>query len=170
MKLFQRFIYIFFILIFFTGKSNSIEKIAYVDMDFVIQNSSIGKKMLDKINNLNKKNLTELTKKDEILKKLEVSIKSQKKIISEEAFKKEVISFRKKAQEYAKEKDLVVKEFNNFKRSELEEIFKIISPIISDYMEKNSVNILFDSKNVFMGSKDSNITEEIIIEINKIIK
>ena len=37
-------------------------------------------------------------------------------------------------------------------------------------MEKNSVNILFDSKNVFMGSKDSNITEEIIIEINKIIK
>ena len=37
-------------------------------------------------------------------------------------------------------------------------------------MEKNSVNILLDSKNIFMGSKDSNLTEDILNKINKEIK
>jgi len=37
-------------------------------------------------------------------------------------------------------------------------------------MEENSVNILFDSKNIFMGSKKSNITEDILDRINKEFK
>tara|TARA_Y100000591_G_scaffold322148_1_gene338099 strand:- start:289 stop:411 length:123 start_codon:yes stop_codon:yes gene_type:complete len=34
-------------------------------------------------------------------------------------------------------------------------------------MNKNSIDILLDRKNVFMGKKNSDITETIIKEINK---
>ena len=33
-------------------------------------------------------------------------------------------------------------------------------------MEENSVNILFDSKNIFMGTKKLDLTEDILKKIN----
>ena len=44
------------------------------------------------------------------------------------------------------------------------------SPIIQNYMEENSIDILLDRKNVFMGKKNSDITEIIIKEIDKKLK
>ena len=49
-------------------------------------------------------------------------------------------------------------------------IFKKISPIINSYMEKNSLKILFDAKNIFMARNDLNLTEDILKEINQEIK
>ena len=37
-------------------------------------------------------------------------------------------------------------------------------------MEENSVSILLDSKNIFMGSKKSNLTEDILNKINNKFK
>ena len=37
-------------------------------------------------------------------------------------------------------------------------------------MKKNSVNILFDSKNIIMGNTESNLTENILEIINNEIK
>ena len=37
-------------------------------------------------------------------------------------------------------------------------------------MEQNSVKILFDSKNIFIGSKELNFTEDVLKEINKELK
>jgi outer membrane protein len=57
----------------------SSEPIAYIDMDFIIKNSEIGKKTLNSINILNEKNINELKKKEKILKDLESKIISKKK-------------------------------------------------------------------------------------------
>ena len=57
-----------------------------------------------------------------------------------------------------------------FKKKEIENIFKKINPIINDYMEENSVNLLFDSKNIFMGAKKLNLTEDILKKINNELK
>jgi outer membrane protein len=167
MNSFYKLILIFFIFIIQFDKSHSNEKTAFVDIDYIIQNSNIGKKMLISIEDLNKQNINKLQKKDKFLKDLEIEIKNKKNVISEDVFNEEVISFRKKVQEFQKEKNKLVKDFNGHKKKELENIFKRISPIISDYMDKNSVSILLDSKNVFMGKVNSNLTEEILNKINK---
>ena len=78
--------------------------------------------------------------------------------------------FKKKVQTFNNEKNQLVKNFNEFKRVEIENVFKKISPIINDYMEKNSVSVLLDSKNIFMGSKKSNLTEDILNKINNKFK
>jgi len=166
----HRLILIIFISFTFINSAISKENIAFVNIDYLIKNSNIGKKFLSDINNKDKENLDNLKKKNKILEELESSIKKKKNIISEEAYNKEVIEFKKKFQEFSKEKNQIVKKFNDYKKSELQNIFKQINPIINNYMKENSVSILFDSKNIFMGLKDFNLTEDLLIIINKELK
>ena len=170
MRYINRLILIIIIFFTFINVSISKENIAFVNVDYLIQNSNIGKKLLANINDKDKKNLDNLKKKNKILQDLESSIKKKKNVISDEAYNKEVIDFKKKFQEFSKEKNKIVKEFNVFKKKEIENIFKKINPIINNYMEENSVNLLFDSKNIFMGAKKLNLTEDILKKINNELK
>ena len=170
MRYFNRLILIITIFFTFINTSISKENIAFVNVDYLIQNSNIGKKLLANINDKDKKNLDNLKKKNKILQDLESSIKKKKNVISDEAYNKEVIDFKKKFQEFSKEKNKIVKEFNIFKKKEIENIFKKINPIINDYMEENSVNLLLDSKNIFMGTKKLDLTEDILKKINNEFK
>ena len=170
MRYFNRLILIIIIFLAFINTSISKENIAYVNVDYLIQNSNIGKKLLADINDKDKKNLDNLKKKNKILQDLESSIKKKKNVISDEAYNKEVIDFKKKFQEFSKEKNKIVKEFNIFKKKEIEKIFTKINPIINKYMEENSINLLFDSKNIFMGTKKLNLTEDILKKINNEFK
>jgi outer membrane protein len=170
MRYFNKLILI--IIIFFTSINTSIsnENIAFVNVDYLIQNSNIGKKLLANINDKDKKNLENLKEKNKILQDLETSIKKKKNVISDEAYNKEVIDFKKKFQEFSKEKNKIIKEFNVFKKKEIENIFKKINPIINNYMEENSINLLFDSKNIFMGAKKLNLTDDVLKKINNELK
>ena len=169
MNYFYKFLLIFLIFFISVNQSNSKET-AFIDLDYVIANSNIGKKILENIDKLDKKNIEDLKKKSKSLKDLENTIKNKKNVISDEAYNEEVASFKKKVKEFNNEKNQLVKNFNDFKRKEIENIFKKISPIINDYMEENSVSILLDSKNIFMGSIKSNLTEDILNKINKKFK
>ena len=63
MKFSKKFFLIFIFFLFNIISTNSSEPIAYIDMDFIIKNSEIGKKTLDTIKILNDKNINELKKK-----------------------------------------------------------------------------------------------------------
>ena len=73
--------YIFYILLIYFLNINLVssnEKISYLDMEYVIKNSIMGKSVLENINKLNKKNIDILKKKEDELKALEDSIKKKK--------------------------------------------------------------------------------------------
>ena len=120
----RRLILIIFISFTFINSAISKENIAFVNIDYLIKNSNIGKKLLTDLNNKDKKNFDNLKKKNKILEELESSIKKKKNIITEEAYNKEVIDFKKKFQEFTNEKNQIIKEFNDFKKKKLEKIFK----------------------------------------------
>ena len=101
---------------------------------------------------------------------LEKDIISKKNIISKENFDKEVLLFKEKANKFKEDQSKIVKDFNNFKKKELDGILSKISPIINSYMEKKSVKILLDSKNILIGRSNLNLTDEVIKEINEKIK
>ena len=159
-----------FVSFFFINSSFSNENTGFVNIDYILQNSNIGKKLLEDINNKDKENIDNLRKKNKFLKELELSIIAKKNIISTEAYNKEVEDFKKKFAEFSSEKNQIVNEFNNFKKNELENFFKKISPTINDYMKENSIKILFDSKNIFIGAQELNFTEDVLKKINKELK
>ena len=145
---------------------SSNENIVFVDVDYIIKNSNVGKKALEKINNLDKKNVDTLKKKNSELQKIEIELKNKQNIITEDAFKLEVKNLKEKVNAYKKEKKIMVTNLNKFKNEEISKVFEQISPIISRYMENNSIKIVFDSKNIFMGASGSDITKTILDEIN----
>lgn len=158
---------IFLLFFLFTNLSFSNEPVAYIDIDFILKNSDIGKKTLEKINTQNNKNIQDLKKKEKILKDLEIEIASKKNIISKEVFDNEVIIFRKKIDQFKMDQQQIIKDFNDYKKKEIDKVFQIISPIINSYMEKKSVKILFDAKNIFMARNDLNLTNDLLEAINK---
>ena len=139
-------------------------------MDFIIKNSEIGKKTFETIYSLNKNNINELKKKEKILKDLENKIVNKKNLISKENFDKEVLLFKEKANKFKEDQLKMVEDFNNYKKKELDGILNKISPIINAYIEKKSVKILLDSKNILIGRSNLNLTNEVIKEINDKIK
>ena len=170
MKFLNKFFFIFIFFFFNIAQVNSSEPIAYIDMDFIIKNSEIGKKTLNAINIRNNKNINELKEKEKILKDLESKIISKKNIISKENFDKEVLLFQEKAKKFKDDQLKMVENFNIYKKKELDGILSKISPIINAYMEKKSVKILLDSKNILIGRSNLNLTNEVIKEINEKIK
>lgn len=149
---------------------NANAKTAFIDIDYLIKNSNIGKKFLQQVESADKKNIDLLNERNKNLKKLELEIKSKKNIISEQDFDNLVKDFQKKVKVFTNEKNEIVSDFNNFRKKEFEKIFNKINPIISNYMKENSINILLDSKNIFMGNPDINLTNDILVKINNELK
>ena len=170
MKFLKKLSFIFLFFFLNVTLANSSEPIAYIDMDFIIKNSEIGKKTLDSINILNDKNINELKEKEKILKDLESEIISKKNIMSKENFDKEVLLFKNKANKFKEDQIKMTEDFNEYKKKELDGILSKISPIINAYIEKKSVKILLDSKNILIGRSNLNLTNEVIKEINEKIK
>ena len=152
---------------FYNITAYSNDNVAFVDIDYLIKNSSIGKNSLAKIEKLNIKNIEKLKEKEKILKNLDNEIKKKQNILSEDELDKEVNSLKNKINEFKIEKNKMVSEFNDFKDKELDSLFKKINPIIQNYMNKNSIEVLLDRKNIFIGSINSDLTKILIDEINK---
>ena len=159
---------IFILLIFFSSNNfaNANDQIAFIDIDYIIKNSNIGKETLEKINALDQENVKKLKAHNKELKEQEIELKNKENIISKEAFEEEVKKLRKKINMYSNEKNIMVKNLSQFKKVELDKVFKKIGPVVSKYMEENSINMVFDTKNMFMGNSKSDITKEILKEIN----
>ena len=170
MKYYKKILYIYFFLFFMTFNVYGHEKTAFIDLDLIIKNSNIGKAFFSKIDMIDSNNVKNLEVKNQQLKDLEIKIKKKQNILSAEAFEKEVNLFKEKIKIYNDEKNTMVKDFNELKKKELNNILIQITPIIQDYMSKNSISILLDKKNIFMSLNETNITNEILNEINNQIK
>ena len=158
------------IFLLFCTYAYSTEKIAFINLDLVIKKSNIGIAMLSKIEKLNNQNIDNLKLKQNELKKLENEIKKKQNIASKDEINKEIKILKKKIKQYNDEKDMLVNEFKNYKIKELDSIMNKINPIVQSYMKNNSIEILLDSKNVYIGDKNSDLTQLIINEINTTIK
>ena len=164
MKLFLKILFI--IILSYSSCVYASNNLKFINLDKLVQETNLGKIMLDKINTLDKKNIDKLKLFEANLKKLENDIKDKKNIISNSEFENEINLLELKIKEYNKEKNTMVKNLNNFKNKELKIFFQKINPIIRNYMKKNSIEIIFDNKNIFMGNQNSDLTLPLVNAIN----
>ena len=164
---------LFFVVLFiFIGISNSYsdQKIAFIDLDFVVENTNAGREILNELNILNSQNIKNLKLKEDELKNQENEIKKKQNIISEIEFNKEVKILKEKVKIFRNEKNQMVLNFNKQKNQKIKSLFDQMNPIIQKYMDQNSIDILLDRKNVYIGNTGSDITKNVVDEMNKNIK
>ena len=142
------------------------DKVAFIDLDLVLKKSKIGQSYLLKINKKNEENIKNLKSKEDVLKKIEDGIKKKQNILSKEELDKEIFSLQEKIKKFRSDKDKIVLEFNKMKKENFNNFFNQINPIIQSYMDENSIDILIERKNIFMGKKNSDITNTIVKKID----
>ena len=160
---------LFFIIFFifnFIKPSYAVENVAYIDMDFVLKNSNLGKSIVKEITDLDSRNIKILKSRDEEIKILENDFKKKQNILSSEAINKEFIALNKKLNVFKKEKDLMIKEIKEIKKKKLSEFYNKINPVLETYMNENNLDLIIDIKTVVIGKNNYNVSQDIINAIN----
>jgi len=162
--------FIFVLIILLPSYSFAENKIVFIDIDFLMKNSNIGKLSLKKLENLNTKNVKILKDNEQILKDKENILLQKKNIISKEEFEKEINNLRIQINDFKVKKDNMVKDFNNLKVEELNNVLAKFNIKIQDYMSQNSIDIVLNKNNIFIGKVTSDITKSVLVEINNEFK
>ena len=145
--------------------------IVYLDIQFIIDNSKIGIHYKEKIINYEKKNKLILNKKEKEIKSKQVEINNQKNIIKDEELKIKINELKKIIDAYKIEVKKANKSIVQMKKDYSTNILKILNPLLSNYVEKNNINIVIDKKNVLVGIKTLDVTNDLLKildnEVNK---
>tara|TARA_Y100000591_G_scaffold329980_1_gene359753 strand:- start:1026 stop:1547 length:522 start_codon:yes stop_codon:yes gene_type:complete len=144
------------------GASNTV----FIDIDYILNNSNLGKKIYYELDIINKENINIIKKKEEILNKKQEEINSKKNILSKEEIEKEYFLLNEEYNNYKVEKDKLLKKFREKKEKELDKFLTKVKPIIQDYMKENSIDIILDQNQIFIGVSKNNITDIILKLVN----
>ena len=160
--------FLFFFLLFTFSANNLFAKdnIVFLDLDYILSNSNKGKIILSELENLNKENLKKIKTKEDLIKKEEKDIINQKNIISEEIYSERVTNLKKKIQLFRNDKNELVKSFANQREKKINNFFQIINNILANYVEKNSIDLVLNKKDILIGKNEYNITGDILEIVN----
>ena len=164
---------IFFTLIFLFLSINSLkaeDKVSYVNIDYIITNTIAGKELLNTIKKEEELKIDKFKLDNENFKIEEQKILAKKNLISKEEINNELKNLQIKFQKYKKEKIKKLDELKIKRNRNIINFLNLINPIIEKYMADNSIYMLIDKKNVFIASKDYDITDNLIELIDNKIK
>ena len=163
----------FYILIFFLLSTNLLkaeDKVFYIDIDYVLTNTLAGKKLLNTLKKEEELKIDKFKTNDNKFKDEENKILAKRNLISKEEINKELKLLQVKFQKYRKEKSKEIDELKVKRNKNIINFLNLINPIIEKYMADNSIYILLDKKNIFIASKDYDITNNLIELIDNQIK
>ena len=163
----------FLIIIFFLfGVTNvwSSEKIAFLDVEFIINKSEPALVIIKKIEKIRDQETKKLKEIENNLKKKNDELIKTKNLISDEELKKKISSLRDEAKSFDELRKKTITELNIKKNKELNEFLKLINPIIQEYMKEKSIDMIIDKKNIFMAKSKNDITNDILTIVNNKIK
>ena len=168
--MFKKFLFIIFFSLLSVNSIKANDKVSYVDMDYILTNTIAGKSLLENLKKEEKLKVDKFKISDEDFKNKEKKILAKKNLVTNEEINKDLRSLQIEFQNYKKDK---IKEIDKLKAKRNRNILnfiKLINPIIEKYMSENSIAILLDKKNIFIASKNYDITKNLVTLIDKDIK
>ena len=159
------YIFLFILLSFENVHANT--NIKFIDIEFLIQNSVEGQKLIKELDKKKKDNLNLLKKKEDSLRSKEKELQKKKNIITKDEFNAEVSELRNDIDLFNKERNKINDEFNQDRLKKLSILIDEFNKVINNYIDNNSIDIVIDKKNLYMGKKSSDITSEILSKLNK---
>ena len=170
MKLFKNFFFITILLLLSVNNLKAEDKVAYLDIDFILTNTLAGKMLLKNLKEEEAIKVNKFKADDEKFKNDEKKILAKKNLISNEEIKKEMKALQIKFQEYRKIKTKEIENLKKKRNTNIINFLNSINPIIEKYMADNSIYMLMDKKNVFIANNNYDITNKLIELIDNQIK
>ena len=159
--------FLFIILLTFTNLSLAEDKIVYLDVVYILNESLAGKDLNKKLNAINKKNIEEFKKIETEIKNEDNDLLKKKNILKEDEYKMKIDNLRvkyKSFQDYMSKKN---SDLNILKDNSTKIILKNINDILAEYSLENSISLIIEKKNIIIGKSELNVTNEILELLNK---
>ena len=155
------------ILNFFLINNSFANNIVFIDLNYIINNSITGKNVINKLEDINNKNLNLLKKEQLLLNKERDDIEKTKNILSQEDLNKKILILNQKLQEFNNKQDLMSGEFKNLRQLEMKNLLDKINPIIEKYMLDNNIDLMLKKENIYISKTDFDVSKKLIELINE---
>ena len=166
MKYLVKFFVVTFLLLVCTHASAE-QKVAYLDMTFVLNNSKAGKGAQDFLHKSFKENQKKFLKEEEVLKKEENDLLAKKTILTKEEYQKKTDDLRKKVIDYQSHRRTSLEKITTQRAEARQKLLEKLDPILKTYVKENNISLIIDKKNILVGNADLNITNVIVEKLNK---
>ena len=169
----MKFFFNYFIIIILILSFNSVSaenKIAYLDMQRVLNQSKVGISINKKLTKMHKENIDNFKKMEIQLKKQEQDIISKKNILEKAELEKKLNELRKKSNDYRVERKKKIDSLSKKRIDVTNNILKQLQPILTEYSDSESISLIVDKKSIVIGKTELDITDKIIELLNAKIK
>ena len=156
--------------IFFCVPGYSSEKIVYLDVEKIMQDSIAGKSIISQIKKKREVSISKFKKKEKEIFNKEKKLISQKNVLSKEEFESKIKELRSDISNYQKERNKTSNDIAKLRIKASTSLIKKLTPILEDYSKKNSIKIIVQKKNIVMGRKEDDITKDILELVNQKVK
>ncbi len=156
-----------FVIIFFIVTNSYANNIVYIDMDYILNQSTKGKNISQILENENKTTINKLNEIEENLKIEEKKIISKKNLLNDDEFRKLIQEFQIKINNFNSEKKIAINLLNKKKISLTKDFINQINPIFIEFAQKNSISIILKKKDIIMGDSSLDKTLELLNLVNE---
>lgn len=170
MRLINNFFFIVIILLLSINNLKAEDKVAYLDIDYILTNTLAGKSLLKSLKQNEEIKISKFKSSDEKFRNDEKKILAKKNLISNDELKNELKLLQTKFQDYRKKKNKEIESLKKKRNINIINFINLINPIIEKYMTDNSIYMLMDKKNVFIAKNNYDITKKLIELIDNQIK
>ena len=164
MKFFFKKIIIFFLIINYVEASDNLR---FVDINFIVNNSIVGKNLNQVIEKKNKEVSNDLKKLGKDLEEKKNKIISQKNILKKEELDILIKNYENEIKQFNEIRKKKTDQFNSFSINSKKKIVDLLNPLITSYLKKESIQILLQKDKIIFGADNLDITKEILKLFNE---
>ena len=161
----KRIILVLFFCCFYKNALSNVN-LAYLDVQFIIDNSNLGKFYKSEIKKIQDSYKPDLIEKEKEIKKKENELNNQKNLLNQDELTNKISEIKKLINEYQKFKNEINKEISMKKKKFSKEILLILNPLLTEYVDIKNINLVIEKKNVLVGVKSLDITNDILKTFN----
>ena len=167
MKYLVKFFVVTFLIIICTYASAE-QKLAYLDLKFVLNNSKAGKEAQDYLQGFLKQSQKEFIDREKELKKQEKDLLINKDKMTKEEYQKKTDELRKKVGDYQKSRRTTLDKIAQQRADARKRLIENVNPILNTLIKENSISLVID-KNIILGASgvELDITNTIVERLNK---
>ena len=166
MKYFVKFFVVTLFLLICTHLSAE-QKVLYIDMKFILNNSKAGKGAQDFLQKTFKENQERFSNEEKNLKKEEEDLLANKTNFDKAEYKQKADQLRKNVINYQSQRRISLEKLTNQRKKARDQLLEKLNPILNNYIKENNVSLVLDKKDVLGGQTELDITNIIVEKLNK---
>tara|TARA_B100000035_G_scaffold309869_1_gene316726 strand:+ start:291 stop:815 length:525 start_codon:yes stop_codon:yes gene_type:complete len=170
MKLLLVKIKIFIIFFILTINAYSNDKIVYVNMDSLINDSKAGISINNQMKKILDKNNSDYQILEKKLREEEKDLLNKKNVLDPDKYNTEVNIFKNKINKLKIERNKEIEDIQKRNIKAKNELVNIVTKILAKYSADNEIELVLRKESIVLGKKNIDITNEVLTLLDKEIK